>query len=186
MQVECLDIPAVRVIIPPRHPDDRGWFSETYSRKALAEKGIDDTFVQDNHAFSRRKGTVRGLHFQLPPHAQAKLVRVVRGAIYDVAVDLRRGSPTYGGFVSAVLSAENGMQRYIPAGFAHGLCTLDDDTEVLYKASDFYAPAYEAALRWDDPEIAIPWPLAGGSPLISQRDAAAPCLAGFDSPFDFP
>lgn len=186
MRVESLDIPAVRLIVPRRFPDGRGWFAETYSRRALAGFGIADDFVQDNHAYSGRRGTIRGLHFQLPPHAQAKIVRVARGSIYDVAVDLRRGSPTYGGFVGAVLSAENGAQLYIPAGFAHGLCTLEDDTEVLYKASDFYAPALEGSIRWDDPDIGIPWPLEGGQPVIAARDAEAPTLAAFDSPFTHP
>ncbi|MFN4088205.1 MAG: dTDP-4-dehydrorhamnose 3,5-epimerase [Alphaproteobacteria bacterium] len=186
MRIERLDIEAVSAITPARHGDERGYFAETYSRAALAAHGIEDTFVQDNHAYSHRRGTVRGLHFQVPPHAQAKLVRVVRGAVYDVAVDLRRGSPTYGHFVGAVLSARNGMQLHIPAGFAHGLCTLEDDTEVLYKASDFYAPAHEGALRWDDPAVGIPWPLGGTAPTISARDAAAPLLTGFDSPFAYP
>ena len=183
MRVDCLEIPEVRLIVPRRFPDDRGYFTETYNRAALEGHGIVDTFVQDNHAYSRRRGTIRGLHFQLPPQAQAKIVRVARGSIYDVAVDLRRGSATYGRFVSALLSAENGAQLYIPAGFAHGLCTLEDDTEVLYKASDFYAPELEGAIRWDDPEIGISWPLEGLSPTVSGRDAAAPPLSGFDSPF---
>jgi dTDP-4-dehydrorhamnose 3,5-epimerase len=185
LRVERLDIPAVLAITPRRHADERGFFSETYSRRSLAEHGLDDDFVQDNHALSRRKGTVRGLHFQTPPHAQAKLVRVVRGAIYDVAVDLRRGSPSYGRFVSAVLSAENGLQLYVPVGFAHGLCTLEDDTEVLYKVTDFYAPAHDGKLRWDDPDIGIPWPLDGAAPVLSEADAAAPGLAAFDSPFAY-
>lgn len=183
MRVDCLEIPEVRLIVPRRFPDARGYFAETYNREALARHGIADTFVQDNHAYSRRRGTVRGLHFQLPPQAQAKIVRVARGSIYDVAVDLRRGSATYGRFAAAVLSAENGAQLFIPAGFAHGLCTLEDDTEVLYKASDFYAPALEGAIRWDDPEIGIPWPLDGLAPAISERDAAAPLLSDFASPF---
>lgn len=185
MRVECLDIPAVKVIVPRRSRDARGYFVETYSQRALADRGIGDAFVQDNHAYSRHRGTIRGLHFQVPPQVQAKIVRVVRGAIYDVAVDLRRGSPTYGRFVTAVLSAENGVQLYIPAGFAHGLCTLEDETEVLYKVSDFYAPALEGSIRWDDPDIGIAWPLQGRPAVVSERDAGAPPLAQFDSPFSF-
>ena len=183
MRVECLDIPSVKMIVPRRFRDARGYFVETYSQRALADHGIGDTFVQDNHAYSRHRGTIRGLHFQVPPQAQAKIVRVVRGSIYDVAVDLRHGSPTYGRFVAAVLSAENGAQLYIPAGFAHGLCTLEDETEVLYKASDFYAPTLEGSLRWDDPGIGIPWPLQGRPAVVSDRDADAPPLAQFHSPF---
>lgn len=186
MRVECLDIPGVKMIVPRRFPDARGYFVETYSRRSLADRGIDEAFVQDNHAYSRHRGTIRGLHFQLPPEAQAKIVRVTRGSIYDVAVDLRRGSPTYGQFVAAVLSAENGAQLYIPTGFAHGLCTLEDETEVLYKASAFYAPTLEATIRWDDPGVGIPWPLDGRPAIVSERDADATPLAQFDSPFNLP
>lgn len=146
--------------------------------------GVDDGFVQDNHSLSVAEGTVRGLHFQAPPHAQAKLVRCGRGAIFDVAVDIRRGSSTYGQWVGYELSAENGAQLYIPVGFAHGFATLEPDSEIIYKCKDYYAPETEGALRWDDPEIGIAWPLTD-APVLSEKDAAAPLLAGFNSPFTF-
>ena len=139
-------------------------------------------FVQDNHSVSAAVGTVRGLHFQAPPHAQAKLVRCGRGAIFDVAVDIRRGSPTYGHWVGYTLSAENGAQLYIPAGFAHGFATLEPNSEIIYKCSDYYAPETEGALRWDDPEIGIDWPVTGNA-ILSEKDTAAPLLADLDSPF---
>jgi dTDP-4-dehydrorhamnose 3,5-epimerase len=183
MKVEQLAIPAVLAVTPDRHGDSRGFFSETYNQRVFAEHGIDALFVQDNHSLSGLKGTIRGLHFQKPPLAQAKLVRVVRGAVYDVAVDIRRGSPTYGRFAGATLSAENGMQLYVPIGFAHGFCTLADETEVVYKVSDFYSREHDAALFWDDPDIRIPWPLDGGSAQISEKDAAAPRFTAFESPF---
>lgn len=185
MQVEQLEIPDVLLVTTARHGDSRGFFSETYNQRTFAERGIDVPFVQDNHSLSALKGTVRGLHFQTPPRAQAKLVRVVRGSIYDVAVDIRRGSPTYGRFVGATLSAENGKQLFIPAGFAHGLCTLADETEVVYKVSDFYSREHDAGLFWNDPDIGISWPLDNASAQVSDKDAAAPRLADFHSPFVF-
>lgn len=160
-----------------RFGDARGWFCETYSERSLARHGIHDRFVQDNQSLSAQTGTIRGLHYQLPPAAQAKLVRVVRGRIFDVAVDIRRASPTYGQFVSAELSADNGHQLYVPVGFAHGFCTLEDNTEVLYKVSDFYSPKHEAGIRWDDPLINIPWPVAGGSAVVSAKDVELPSLS---------
>lgn len=183
MQVEQLDIPEVLAITSLRHGDERGFFAETYNQRAFAEHGIATTFVQDNHSLSAHKGTIRGLHFQTPPHPQAKLVRVVRGAIYDVAIDIRRGSPTYGCHAGAELSAGNGKQLYVPAGFAHGFCTLADDTEVVYKVSDFYSRAHDAAILWDDPELAVPWPLHGLRAHVSQKDASAPRLVEIDNPF---
>ena len=167
-----------------RHVDHRGYFAETYSRRKYSELGIDVEFVQDNHSLSLYVGTLRGLHFQAPPHAQAKLVRCVRGAIYDVAVDIRRGSPTYGQCVGYELTAENGEQLYVPVGFAHGFVTLEPDSEIIYKCSDYYAPETEGALRWDDPDIGIEWPLKG-NPTLSEKDAFAPLLKGFESPFIF-
>ena len=182
--VESLPIPEVRIIRPKRHGDARGFFSETWSRRALAEAGIDIDFVQDNHAFSARAGTVRGLHFQTPPFAQAKLVRVVRGAIWDVAVDIRVGSPTYGRHVSAVISAKNWHQILIPVGFAHGLVTLEPDTEVLYKVSAPYAPDHDMGLLWNDPALGIDWPVAEGGAIVSEKDRRQPRLAEMPDWFD--
>ena len=178
------NVRGVLILVPIRHGDHRGFFAETYSQLAYAEHGVDAVFVQDNHSLSAAVGTVRGLHFQAPPHAQAKLVRCGRGAIFDVAVDIRRGSPTYGRWTGYTLSAENGAQLYIPAGFAHGFATLMPDSEIVYKCSDYYAPETEGSLRWDDPEIGIEWPLTS-SPVLSGKDAAAPLLARFNSPFTF-
>jgi dTDP-4-dehydrorhamnose 3,5-epimerase len=170
-----LAIPDVLLITPKRHGDARGWFSETWSRKTLADAGVDADFVQDNQAFSARKGTLRGLHFQTAPHPQAKLVRVLRGAIYDVAVDIREGSPTFGRWVAAELTAEKGEQLFVPRGFAHGYCTLTDDCELAYKVDGLYAPQTEGGIIWNDPALAIPWPLAG-EPVLSDKDKILPTL----------
>ena len=172
----------VKLLKPLRFGDHRGFFAETYSHRLYTEMGVDDEFVQDNHSLSSAVGTVRGLHFQAPPHAQAKLVRCGRGAIFDVAVDIRRGSPTYGQWVDFTLSAENGAQLYLPAGFAHGFATLEPDSEIIYKCSEYYAPKSEGSLRWDDQDIGIEWPITG-EPILSEKDAAAPLLADLDSPF---
>ena len=177
-------LPDVIRILPSRFGDHRGFFSETYSQLAYANLGIEAVFVQDNHSLSAAVGTVRGLHFQVPPHAQAKLVRCGRGAIFDVAVDIRRGSPTYGRWAGFTLSAENGAQLYIPVGFAHGFATLEPDSEIIYKCSDYYAPETEGALRWDDSDIGIAWPLPA-APVLSEKDASAPLLADFNSPCTF-
>ena len=183
MQIEELDIPAVKVLKPRKHGDHRGFFSEVYNRRALAEAGIGIEFVQDNHSLSAEKGTVRGLHFQTPPFAQDKLVRVVRGAVFDVAVDLRRGSPTYGRHVSVVLSAEAWNQMLAPIGFAHGFMTLEPDTEVIYKVSNYYAPDHDKGILWNDPDLAIPWPLDTGVAILSPKDRELPRLADSGSPF---
>ena len=176
----------VRLIKPKRFGDERGWFTEFYSARRFAEDGIAATFVQDNHSLSRPAGTLRGLHFQTPPHAQAKLARCIAGRIYDVAVDVRKGSPTYGRHVGAELSAENGWQLLIPVGFAHGFVTLEPDCEVTYKVSDYYAPECDGGIRWDDPAIGIAWPLPPGvEPVLSGKDVKLPPLAGFDSPFGY-
>lgn len=167
-----------------RHVDHRGYFAETYSRRKYSELGIDVEFVQDNHSLSLYVGTLRGLHFQAPPHAQAKLVRCVRGAIYDVAVDIRRGSPTYGQWVGYELTAENGDELYVPVGFAHGFLTLEPDSEIVYKCSDYYAPETEGSVLWNDPDIIIDWPTVS-DPILSDKDVAAPLLADLDSPFVF-
>ncbi|WP_372887288.1 dTDP-4-dehydrorhamnose 3,5-epimerase [Shimia sp.] len=186
MQVEDTKLSGVKLITPARHGDHRGFFSESYSRRALAAHGIELDFVQDNHSLSAEVGTVRGLHFQAPPHAQAKLVRCGRGALLDVAVDIRRGSPTYGQWLAEELSFENGRQLLVPAGFAHGFITRQPDTEIIYKCSDYYAPECEGALLWSDAAIGIDWGVAAGTePVLSAKDAVAPGLAGFDSPFTY-
>lgn len=183
MQVIETLIPAVKLIRPARHVDHRGFFAETFSRRTLAEAGIEHDWVQDNHSLSRAKGTVRGLHFQVPPFAQAKLVRVVRGAVLDVAVDLRHGSPSYGRHVAAVLDAESGDALYIPEGFAHGFCTLEPDTEVAYKVSEYYAPTHDRGVRWNDRQLAIDWPACADAALLSARDRALPLLGTLPSWF---
>lgn len=183
MRVEALNIPAVKMLAPGKHGDDRGFFSETYNKKALAASGIRLEFVQDNHSFSAAKGTVRGLHFQTPPFAQDKLVRVTRGAIFDVAVDLRRSSPTYGRHVSATLSAAAWDQILVPIGFAHGLMTLEPNTEVIYKVSDYFAPEHDHGLLWNDPALGIEWPLAEHEAILSDKDRAQPRFADFATPF---
>ena len=167
-----------------RHSDHRGFFAETYSRRKYSELGISDEFVQDNHSHSREVGTLRGLHFQAPPYAQAKLVRCGRGALFDVAVDIRRGSPTYGQWEGYELSAENGDQLYVPVGFAHGFLTLEPDSEIVYKCSDYYAPETEGAIIWNDPDIGIDWP-TNADPILSNKDGVAPFLSDLESPFVF-
>jgi dTDP-4-dehydrorhamnose 3,5-epimerase len=184
LQVEETAIPAVKIITPKRFGDARGFFSETYSRKAFEEAGITLDFLQDNHSLSGPVGTVRGLHFQSPPFAQDKLIRVVRGRILDVAVDLRRSSPTYGQHVAVELSAENGRQLLVPAGFAHGFCTLEPDTEVVYKVTAYYAPAHDHGLAWDDPALEIQWPVSPEAALLSDKDRRHPRLADLASVFD--
>ena len=169
-------------IIPERHRDGRGCFSEVYNEKLLSDAGIHIKWVQDNVSLSSRVGTVRGLHLQAPPRAQDKLVRCGRGRLFDVAVDIRKGSPTYGQWVGEELSFENGKQLLVPKGFLHGFMTLEPDTEIVYKCSDFYAPEYDGSVRFDDPDLAIAWPLKG-DPILSSKDAAAPGMLDFDSPF---
>jgi dTDP-4-dehydrorhamnose 3,5-epimerase len=168
-----------------RFCDDRGWFSESYNAKRFAEAGITDSFIQDNHSYSAPRGTLRGLHFQTPPHGQAKLVRCAVGAIWDVAVDIRTESPTRGRWVAATLTAEGGEQLYVPVGFAHAFLTLVDDAQVLYKTSDLYAPECEGSIRWDDPELAIDWPLNGLAPTLSDKDATAPLLSEISADFTY-
>ncbi len=184
MKVTETKLPGVLLLEPRRFGDARGFFSESWNRKTLREHGIDIDFVQDNHSLSAATGTVRGLHFQSPPHAQAKLVRCGRGRLFDVAVDARRGSPTYGQWVGYELSAENGLQLLIPEGFLHGFVTRAPDTEILYKCSDYYAPECDGAVRFDDPDIGIDWGLSS-EPILSDKDAAAQSFAEFDSPFSY-
>jgi len=181
--VESLAIPDVKILRPKKHGDARGFFSETYSQRALADAGIDLTFVQDNHAFSAAKGTMRGLHFQTTPFAQDKLVRVIRGSILDVAVDLRRASPTYGKHVAAVISAQAWNQILVPVGFAHGLLTLEPDTEVLYKVTNYYSPQHDLGLLWNDPALAIAWPLTEADAILSAKDKVQPRLADLPAYF---
>ncbi|MGX0903357.1 dTDP-4-dehydrorhamnose 3,5-epimerase [Roseovarius sp. MBR-79] len=175
MIIETTSLPGVLVLTPPRFGDGRGFFSESWNRRSLAQQGIETNFVQDNHSLSTAPGTLRGLHFQTPPHAQAKLVRCGRGALYDVAVDIRHGSPTYGHWVGVDLSFENGRQLLIPAGFLHGFVTRQPETEIIYKCSDYYAPQCDAAVRFDDPDLGIDWGL-NAPPILSDKDAAAPRL----------
>ena len=176
-------IDGVKILTPPRHADARGFFSETYTDAAFAKAGIDVRFVQDNQSLSRPVGTLRGMHFQMPPHAQAKLVRVGRGRIFVVAVDLRKGSPTFAHHVWAELDAEGGRQLFVPIGFAHGFCTRESDTEVLYKVSAPYVATAERGLAWDDPDLAIAWPLDGHAPILSDKDQRQMRLAAFETPF---
>ncbi len=183
LKIEETNLPGVLILTPPRFGDSRGFFSESWNRAVLSDRGIDIDFVQDNHSLSREPGTIRGLHFQAPPHAQAKLVRCGRGVLFDVAVDIRQGSPTCGQWFGTELSFENGRQLLIPAGFLHGFATRVPDTEIIYKCSDYYAPEADGAVRFDDPDIGIDWGLDGLEPTLSDKDAAAPFLKDFDTPF---
>jgi dTDP-4-dehydrorhamnose 3,5-epimerase len=177
MQIAHTDIPEVMILVPARLGDHRGFFSETYNKALLAQQGVDIEFVQDNHSLSVRKGVVRGLHYQVPPAAQAKLVRVVRGAVLDVAVDIRRSSPTFGRHVKEVLSAENWRQMFVPAGFAHGFLVLEPDTEVIYKVSHLYTPQHERGILWNDADLGIDWGLGEGDVILSDRDRKLPRLS---------
>ena len=179
------DIPGVQIISPPRFTDDRGWFTESWNQNKMDSVTNGLRFVQDNHSFSGPTGTVRGLHFQSPPHAQDKLIRVIKGSVTDVAVDIRKGSPTFGKWVSVILSAKNGKQLLVPKGFLHGFVTLEPDTEVLYKCTDFYAPECDGGIKFDDPDLAIEWGLDTSSAVLSDKDKAAPAFVDFDSPFTF-
>lgn len=183
MDVTRLAISDVLLIAPRRYGDERGWFSETFRQSALEEAGFTGKFIQDNHVRSTQRGIVRGLHFQKPPCDQAKLLRTVRGSIFDVAVDIRLGSATYGQWVGAELSAENGHQLLVPSGFAHGYCTLTEECEVLYKVTSYYAPAEEMAVRWSDPDLNIDWRVPNGEIKANARDNAANLMADLDSPF---
>ncbi|WER09573.1 dTDP-4-dehydrorhamnose 3,5-epimerase [Rhodobacter capsulatus] len=183
MLVEDTPLAGVKLITPRRFGDHRGFFSESYSAKALAEHRIDTVFVQDNHSLSMTPGTIRGLHFQTPPHAQDKLVRCGKGCLFDVVVDIRKGSPTYGQWFGAELSFENGRQLLVPKGFAHGFVTRAPETEIIYKCSDYYHPETEGALIWNDPDIGIDWGMGDLEPVLSAKDAVAGRIADFDSAF---
>jgi dTDP-4-dehydrorhamnose 3,5-epimerase len=183
VQVDSLAIPDVKIIRPKKFGDHRGFFSETYSKPAFEAADLHLDFVQDNHSLSAASGVLRGLHFQLPPFAQDKLLRVVRGRIFDVAVDIRHGSATYGQWVSAEISAEEWNQILVPIGFAHGFVTLEPDTEVIYKVTAPYAPEHDRGIAWDDPDLGIAWPLEGIEPTLSEKDTRHPRLA--DLPVHF-
>lgn len=183
MYMSNLTLCDIKVLSPRKHGDRRGLSSEVYNKKAFAQAGFEIEFVQDNHSFSTEKGTVRGLHFQPPPVAQHKLVRVVRGSVFDVAVDLRRRSATYGLHASVVLSAEAWNQVFIPIGFAHGFMTLEPNTEVVYKVSNYYSPKQDEGLLWNDPELGIQWPLSVEDAVLSDKDQQHPRLSELESPF---
>jgi len=184
LQVEPTAIPEVKVIKPARFGDARGFFSEVYNRDRFFKAGLEFDFVQDNHSWSAKAGTVRGLHFQSHPFAQDKLVRVIRGRILDVAVDIRRSSPTYGRHVAVELSAENWLQLLVPIGFAHGFCTLEPDTEVLYKVTGSYSAEHDRGIAWDDPDLAIDWPVQADAAILSEKDLRHPHLADLPAYFD--
>lgn len=183
MRIAGTEFPGLFVVTPQVFEDARGFFMESWSRNAFAGQGLDYDWVQDNHALSVSRGVLRGLHFQIPPSQQTKLVRVTRGAVYDVVVDLRRGAPSYGRWFGLELSADNRLQLLIPAGFAHGYQTLGDVTEFQYKVDAAYDPACDKGIFWADPDLDISWPLAG--PVLSDKDKGLPRLAEFDSPFVF-
>lgn len=182
MNIKKTNLPGLLVIEPKAHKDDRGFFMETWRDDWLSLLGVDRPFLQDNHAASHSAGVLRGLHYQAPPHAQAKLVWVTKGSVFDVAVDLRVGSPTFGHWHSVVLSAENFLRFYIPRGFAHGYMTLEPYTEFQYKVDNYYDAASEGGIRWDSPELAIPWE-KNVTPLLSDKDTILPCLSEIESPF---
>jgi dTDP-4-dehydrorhamnose 3,5-epimerase len=183
LTVTTLDIDGPLLITPAIRRDHRGSFSETYNERAFAAVGVTTRFVQDNQSSSPRRGTVRGLHFQTPPEPQAKLVRVIAGAIFDVVVDIRVGSPAYGRWTAATLTGAAGEQMWIPRGFAHGFCTLEPDTVIAYKVDGPYAPECEAGLHWRDPDLAIAWPVPEAEAVIADRDRSLPRLRDFASPY---
>ena len=185
MQVTRLEIPDVVLLRPGKHGDARGYFVETFNEHIFHSSVAPVRFVQDNEALSAAKGTIRGLHFQRPPAAQGKLVRAARGAIFDVAVDIRRGSPSFGRHVAAVLDAENGDQLWIPPGFAHGYCTLEPDSIIAYKVTEFYSAAHDAGIAWNDPDLGIDWPLEHGRAVLSAKDQRQPRLADLPPVFSF-
>jgi dTDP-4-dehydrorhamnose 3,5-epimerase len=185
MQVIPTEIPDVWEIRPVRHHDARGFFSEIFRESVLRKNGIAVTFVQENHSLSMDRGIIRGLHFQIPPASQAKLVRVAVGSIFDVVVDIRQGSPSYGRYIALILSAAQGNQLFVPEGFAHGFCTLEPDTEVVYKASHYYSRAHDFGLAWDDRDLAIKWPVSRDRVLLSARDRCQPSLNQLETQFRY-
>lgn len=185
MEVKELELAGVLLLRPRRFVDSRGYFVETHNKETFAKAGIDVTFVQDNQSFSRAVGTVRALHFQVPPFAQAKLVRVLRGSVYDVVVDVRTGSPTYGRWTAIELDAESGDELFVPHGFAHGFCTLEPDTEVAYKVDNLYAPNHDSGILWNDPTLAVPWPVADADAVLSDKDRKLGGFKDLVSPFRY-
>jgi dTDP-4-dehydrorhamnose 3,5-epimerase len=185
MEITATDLPGLFLLKPRRFIDSRGYFVETYNQRALAAASVSMQFVQDNLSFSAKASTIRGLHFQLPPAAQTKLVRAAHGRVFDVAVDLRQGSPTFGRWFGATLTAEGGEQLLIPRGFAHAFCTLEDNCEVAYKTDDFYAPKSDSGLIWNDPDLRIGWPIAANLAILSDKDAKLGLFRDFVSPFHF-
>jgi len=183
LDVQTTEIDGVLILTPKRWSDARGFFVETFNAERVRQVGVPPEFVQDNHSYSAQAGTVRGLHYQAPPRAQGKLVRVMRGSIIDVAVDVRRGSTTYGKNVRALLSAENGAQLFVPAGFLHGFATLEPDTDVAYKVTDYYSQPHDGAVLWNDPDLAIDWGIDPSRAALSEKDARAPRFADFKTPF---
>jgi len=183
MEITGTAIPEIKILRPRRFVDDRGYFSESYNATTMAEAGLSWNVAQVNRSFSAAAGTLRGLHFQSPPHGQHKLISVIRGKILDVAVDIRHGSATYGQYVAAALSAERGDQMSIPIGFAHGFCTLETNTEILYLTSDFYSSAHDGGIIWDDPDIGIEWPFSAADITLSDRDQCLPRLSGLTPVF---
>jgi dTDP-4-dehydrorhamnose 3,5-epimerase len=185
MEIKALDLPGAVLLRPRRFADSRGYFVETYNERTFSSAGIAVKFVQDNQSHSARRGTIRGLHFQRPPAAQSKLVRVLRGSVYDVAVDLRVGSPSYGQWRGETLTTDGGEQFFIPGGFAHAFCTLESDTVVAYKVDDFYSPSHDSGLIWNDPDLAIEWPVAPDEVVLSDKDLKLGAFADFVSPFTY-
>jgi dTDP-4-dehydrorhamnose 3,5-epimerase len=185
LNIEHTALSGVVILTPARFGDHRGFFSESWSAKVMAQHGVDLDFVQDNHSLSARVGTVRGLHFQTPPHAQDKLVRCGRGALRDVAVDIRHGSPTFGQSVAVDITAENGRQLLVPKGFLHGFVTLEPDTEIVYKCTDYYAPECDAGVHWNDPALGIEWGIETGDAVLSDKDTTAPLLADLPAYFTY-
>ena len=184
MEIIPTEIRDVRIIMPAKHWDRRGFLSETYNKKGLAEAGIELDFVQDNHSYSSEKGVVRGLHYQAPPFAQDKLLRVVRGSLFDVAVDLRKSSPTFGKYVGVILSAEKWNQLLVPKGFAHGFATLEPGTELVYKVTNYYRPEFDRGLFWRDPQVGIEWPVSFAEAIVSEKDSQLPRLSELKDLFD--
>jgi dTDP-4-dehydrorhamnose 3,5-epimerase len=185
MDIRKFEIPDVKIIVPKRFTDTRGYFAETWSDRLFRREIANEAFVQDNQSVSAKKGTLRGLHFQIPPFAQGKLVRVVRGSILDVAVDIRKGSPTYRQHVATKLDALEGAQLWVPPGFLHGFCTLEDTTEVFYKVTAYYSASHDAGALWNDPDLGIYWPVDFASAILSEKDQRLPRLCDMPDFFEY-